>query len=681
MASSGYFNTSSYDGRYLQFSWKRTAQNIANNTSTISWTLKGAGTGGVDWYNAGNFKVVIAGETVFSSTNRIKLYNGTVVASGTYTFKHNADGTKSFAASAEAGIYTVAVNCNGSDTFELDAVPRASQPSCITWPEHTQNVGEFGDTISIHMNRVSAAFNHTVRYKYGTLSGTIGTKVGTGIAWTIPISFMDLLPSGTSGSGTIYVDTYAGDTLIGTKSCGFTAKIPASVKPGCTIALEDVTGIDKVYGSPVKGLSKIKVTVTGTPAYSSPIASYSITANGVRYATQTATTGVLLASGKSTVTATVKDKRGRSGSASYDMTVLDYAAPAITKMVVHRCNQDGTENSRGEYVKVTFSGAISSMSSKNNALWYIKYKKSTATSYTQVSLSALGNVYSVTDHSYIFAADSSSSYDVEVVATDRHNTVSRATSASTAFTLLNVHANGNGLRFGGVAEEEDTLQNDLNFVQRGNRYCYSSIGAASTDGYILMAKIEVTATNSDTPITFVFTRRKATSPMTVHVSFESTADTTPALHDFRYEGENYGAFLVRSGDSVWDLYVQKVSNSDTVTMNDWYTSYRQMKRVSITFPGTIVTSLPQGLEGWYRATPLISRSILDCFYPVGYILLLYNHTDPNTMYPGTTWERLENTLLWATTPGGVIGFVSAQAAKATSGGYAFTQVSVWRRTA
>lgn len=679
MASSGSFNTSSYEGRYLQFAWKETAQSTANNTTTISWTLKGAG-GGSTWYNAGNFKVVIAGETVYSSTSRIQLHNGTTVASGTYTFKHNADGTKSFSASAEAGIYTVAVNCKGNGTFTLDAIPRASQPSCITFPEHTQNVGEFGDTISIHMNRNSSVFTHTVRYQFGSRSGTIATGVTTGTTWTIPLTLMDLIPTTTSGSGTIFVDTYNGTTKIGTKSCGFTAKVPASVKPTCTMTLEDVTGIDQIYGSPVKGLSKIKVTVTAKTAYSSTIAAYSISANGVKYNTATATTSALHTAGTSRVTATVTDRRGRSGSVSYDMTVLNYTAPSITALDVRRCNQDGTANDRGEYVKATFSAAVSSMSSKNNATYKLKYKKSSASSYTEVSLSALVNKFSVSNSEYIFAADSSSAYDVTVTVTDRHGSASRSTSASTAFTLINFGDSGNSLRFGGVATEDDTFQNDLTLIQSGNRYCYSSIGAASTDGYILMAQIEVTATNSDTPITFVFTRRKALSPMKVHVSFVATADTAPALNAFRYEGENYGAFLVRSADSVWDLYVQKVSNSDTVTLNDWYTSYRQMNRVAITFPGTIVTTLPTGLEGWYRATPLVSRSILDAFYPVGYLLLLYSHADPNTMYPGTTWERLENTLLWAT-DSGTIGWISTKVATTTGTGLAVTQVSVWRRTA
>ena len=123
MALSGSLNTTAYSGRYLVLSWTAT-QSIANNTSTISWTLKGAG--GSGYYKAGNFKVVIAGETVYSSSARIELYSGTVVASGSKVIAHNTDGSKSFSASAEAGIYTVAVNCSGSGSFTLDNIPRAA---------------------------------------------------------------------------------------------------------------------------------------------------------------------------------------------------------------------------------------------------------------------------------------------------------------------------------------------------------------------------------------------------------------------------------------------------------------------------------------------------------------------------------------------------------------------------
>lgn len=124
MALSGSFNTTAYSGRYLTFSWTAT-QNVAANTSTISWRLVGAGTGS-GYYVSGNFKVVIAGETVYQSATRIELRVGTVVATGTKTLTHNSDGTKTFSASAEAGIYTVAVNCRGSGNFTLNTIPRAS---------------------------------------------------------------------------------------------------------------------------------------------------------------------------------------------------------------------------------------------------------------------------------------------------------------------------------------------------------------------------------------------------------------------------------------------------------------------------------------------------------------------------------------------------------------------------
>jgi hypothetical protein len=138
MANSGSFNTSNYEGRYLKFSWEVKSQSAADNTTTISWSLVGAGTGKSGYYTSGNFKVVIAGETVYSSSTRINLYNGTKVASGTKTIKHNSDGTKTFTAKAEAGIYYVAVNCSGSGSWSLPAI--AAAPKFTNTPPNITNL-------------------------------------------------------------------------------------------------------------------------------------------------------------------------------------------------------------------------------------------------------------------------------------------------------------------------------------------------------------------------------------------------------------------------------------------------------------------------------------------------------------------------------------------------------------
>lgn len=661
MASSGSFNTTGYsasDGSiYLVFSWTIQSQSIENNTTTISWELRGGGTS-TQWFQTGAVKVNINGEQVYASpVGSFKLKSGDLVASGTRTFSHKDDGSGSFTASATGGIfYYTSANATGSAAFTLDTIARASQPSLVTWPESTANVGDFGEAFSIHMNRKSDSFTHTVRYEYGNRSGTIATKVTTGTTWAVPLAFMNDIPNATSGSGRIYVDTYNGSTLVGTKYTGFTATVPASVKPTVSVTLEDITGVDDIYGSPVVGLSKIKVSATATPSYSSPIASYSVTIDGKTYTSASVTTGLLQNEGDSVVTVTAKDTRGRTSTAwKYTMQVQGYTGPAVSRLTVKRCDADGSDNDQGKYIQVTFSATIDGMGGYNMAAYSLQYKKTSASSWTMKTFSDLVNTYNVTDKTFLFVADESSSYDVQINATDRHTTVTRSTSASTAFALMDWHPSGTGLRFGGVAEESNTLQNDLVLHQTANHYAFSTPGVASQAGYILMARLTHTKANADTPITFVFTQRLQPTPMTVHVQFRTDSTTVdPQLKGITYEGTNYGAFITKTEESVWDLYVQKVSAYDTVTLQDWYSSKTIMDRLTVEFPGTLATEVPEGMVGFYRATPAKLDSLLDHIYPVNSIYISYSHTSPAELFGGT-WTRINNAFLWATTSGGTIG--------------------------
>lgn len=467
MATSGYRNVTVTEWDTLRFTWNLASQDYAKNTSVVTWTLQLiSGTYGQISSTAKKAWSVTINGTKYNGTNTVGIGNNETktLASGSITIAHGADGTKtfSFSFSQEFGITFDGASIgtkSGSGTGTLNTIPRASQPSLITWPETTNNVGNFGDTISIHMNRKSDAFTHTVRYSFGSQSGTIATGVTTGTTWTIPLSFMNLLPAATKGSGLVYVDTYNGSTLVGTKYTGFTANVPTSVKPTCSLQVLDATDIKDTYGNLVRGRSRLLVRLSGVTAYSSPIASYRASANGSTYTVAEFTTDVLHNAGTITVTATVTDKRGRTSDAkSASFPVLDYAAPAISSLSVHRCDEDGTENDQGEYVKVNFDATITSLNSKNSATYKVRYKASTATSYTEVALTALAGQYTVTGGEYIFAASSDHSFDVEVTAADDFGTATRATSASTAFSLFNVHPDGTGWAFGKVAEQSNTLE-------------------------------------------------------------------------------------------------------------------------------------------------------------------------------------------------------------------------------
>ena len=669
MASSGSASVAATKYDTLKFSWWEESQSIANNTTTIGWKMEliAGSYGRISSTASKDWSVTVNGVKT-SGTNKIGISNNSTktLASGTTVIAHNDDGTKSFDYSFSQE-FSITFNDekigtkSGSGSGTLDTIARASQPSCITWPEHTQNVGEFGDEISIHMNRKANTMTHTVRYEFGSQSGTIATGVTTGTTWVIPLSLMNLIPNATSGSGTIYVDTYNGSTKIGTKSCGFTATVPASVKPSLSVTLEDTTGIDDIYGSPVKGLSKIKITPKVTLAYGSPIASYTITANGVTYNTETATTGFLTTAGSSKVTVTVKDKRGRSTTWSYTMTVLDYTSPAISKLTVKRCDADGTENDQGEYAQITFSAAISSMSSKNTATYAVRYKKSTDTTWTEVPFTGLKNKYTVTSHTYVFAADGNHSYDIEVVATDRHSTSPRSTSVSTAFTLYNCHSGGTGWRFGGVAEKENTLQNDLALCQVGNSYAFQPDAFGGEKGYICLALITLTTLNVNAPIVFTINKRGALCPMTVYARFASSSTTTdPDLGSFTYDGDNLGAFMVKTATSTWKLYVDNTSGWSNPCLQSWYTTENQKARLKVTFPNEMVAGTePNVLGTYYRAVPAKMQSILDFIYPVGSIYLSYSHVDPGTLFGGT-WVRMTNTFLWGCDADGDIGVTGGE---------------------
>jgi hypothetical protein len=221
---------------------------------------------------------------------------------------------------------------------------------------------------------------------------------------------------------------------------------------------------------------------------------------------------------------------------------------------------------------------------------------------------------------------------------------------------MNWGADGTSLGIGKVAEKPGTLDVALNaefsgrMIQAGNRYAFSP-SDPGISGYVLMARIVITAENADTPITFIFSRSKAASPMTVYVQLRNDTLDGSDLETIRYEGTNYGAFLVQAGPLIWDLYVLKDGDQDALTLQDWYTSRTMEDRINVTFPGTAVGSLP---ADWYRATPLPQESIRDYIYPVGSVYISWSHVDPADLFGGT-WERIENAFLWGVDSSGTIG--------------------------
>lgn len=343
MANSGSFNTTGYQGRYLTFSWTLVSQSYENNTSTISWTLKGAGNAQSSWYNAGNFKVVINGATAYSSSTRIKLYNGTTVASGTYTITHGSDGTKTFAASAEAGIYTVAVNCSGSGSWSLPTISRAAtitqapnftdeQNPTITY---SNSAGNSVTTLQACISLTGSTDN--IRYRDIP-------KTGTQYTFTLTTAERNTLRAASPNSNTLSVIFYVktvinGSTYYSTLTRTMTIVNAAPTISGVSYADVNNTtvGITGNNQKIIQNNSNVSFTFASLAALkSATLSKIEITVNAVKVTTnlsgssvssRTISYGTINSSSNLAASITLTDSRGNTTSTSINISMLAWSVP------------------------------------------------------------------------------------------------------------------------------------------------------------------------------------------------------------------------------------------------------------------------------------------------------------------------------------------------------------------
>lgn len=443
MALSGSVATNAGEySRYYRLNWTAT-QSIANNTSTISWTLIAAG--GTGWVAERTVYVNIDGTSVYSKSNYVERYPG-VVASGTKTLTHNSDGTRSFNISIGAAVYYSSVTCTGVGSLTLDTIARASDLSVSD--------GTLGVAQTITADRKSSSFTHTLTWKCGSYSGTIATKSpATSWSFTPELKLAEGAPNGTNVYCEFTLTTNNGNTVIGSTKKSVRLAIPNSVVPTCSMSLSDAKGYKDTYGGYIQGQSVLHVVINGSGIFGSSISSYSASANGTRYISQTFDTAPLKTAGSNTITVGVKDSRGRSASASSAITVIPYSVPNIISFSVNRCNADGTENDSGVYAKITYKYSVTDLSNKNTFTVSLNYKKTTDSQWTSITITPIEPLYNVSG-SNIIAVDDAHSYDISLVVTDAFTSASQSTALSTGYCLYHVRASGKGITLGGIAEDD-----------------------------------------------------------------------------------------------------------------------------------------------------------------------------------------------------------------------------------
>lgn len=328
-----------------------------------------------------------------------------------------------------------------------------------------------------------SSFKHTIKYTCGSASGTIITKTSdtVNIPFTPPASLASQNTTGTSLSVKLTITTYCDDKSIGSNTKTITCSIPDTEEfaPSVKMSVEDSTGFDAVFGGMVKGHSKMLVKLSFTPAYGADIVAISTSVLGVKYNEKdidpslrgaNIDVGTVTTANDFTITTTVTDERGITRTATHKVTnILDYSAPQITKLTVGRCNEDGTPNEAGTDVLVTYSASITSLNNLNSCVARVFYKKTTESNYAECDT---WNGGSFSNRKCTFPAETGSSYNVLLTVDDSLKTTTKSTTASTAFTIMHFHKDGQGMAIGKVSEDitKEYLDMGIHTVMQNNKY-------------------------------------------------------------------------------------------------------------------------------------------------------------------------------------------------------------------
>lgn len=415
--------TSSYDGRYLKLTVVEESYSIANNTSTVRWTLESIG-GNVNYYTIYNWGVWVNGQEIYGSqTTYWNSYNfpaKTGSATGTITVAHNADGSAGNVGFQLNGCVYYNRSNSYTGSISLTKIPR--QANLTSAPD-------FNDEANPTINYSNPAGNSV-----GSLDACISltgarddigyravSKTGSSYTFNLTEAERNVLRGACPNSNSLSVKFYlrtiiSGNTYYSTINKTMTIVNGTPTFSASNISYKDsnsstvaVTGNNQKL---VQSLSNLLATITSATAKkSASISKYEATINGV---TKTITSagnidfGVINSANNLTLSVKVTDSRGNTVTASKTVTFLAWVLPTAIISLKRKNNYE-------DQSYLTVNATYSSVDSKNSVTIKYQYKKTTESSYT--SLTTINNGSQVT-----LTLSKDFAWDFKIVITDKFGT-------------------------------------------------------------------------------------------------------------------------------------------------------------------------------------------------------------------------------------------------------------------
>lgn len=423
MATFTLYSANSYQGRKLRL-YCTSSTSIANNTSTINWTLYSEG-GSSSYYTTGPTTVTINGVEVYYKgrtywdSKTFPAAKGSI--SGSLTVTHNSDGKKSISVSVSTAIYTSSVTTN-SGTWTLDNIPRyATITSAPNFTDIQNPTIQYNNQAGTNATSLQACIsltgsNDDIEYRDISLTGTSYT-------FNLTEAERNVLRQATTTSNTrtiyFYLKTViSGNTFYQNKAVTFTI---VNANPTFNVAYLDTnsttTAITGNNQQIIQNKSTLQINITNATAlkYAS-LESASVNINGavttqsISGSSLTLNIGILDVSSNLTVPVTITDSRDNATTINLTIQVLSWSLPNAIISLQRLNNYYPTTN-------LTVDANYSSLDNKNTITIQYQIKKVSDTSY--------GSLTTIQDNVQTqFTADNTYEWNVRIVLTDRLGTYS-----------------------------------------------------------------------------------------------------------------------------------------------------------------------------------------------------------------------------------------------------------------
>lgn len=332
MASTFILRTDDFQTRYLELTCQQ-VKDIANNRSTISWTLSVLG-GTSSYYQTGPTTVTIAGKQVYYckqmawDTKVFPAARGSV--SGSLVVDHDAYGNATIAVTLATSIYTGIVS-EYRNNWTLDSIPR--QATITAYANFTDvdnpnisfsNPGNYRMDVWLEPNPVG---DHLCIRENIPNTGSY--------TWSLTDAEKEALRNKCPGNSCpIRIGLYSyvsGVQYADYRDITYTMTEHAGTKPTVSLAVSQNNGAlpSAFSGLYIQGKTRVNVAVSATGKYNAKINGYSGNVDSKAYSGANFTSDVLQNYGSVSVYGYATDARGFTGSAEKKIDVVAYSKPLV----------------------------------------------------------------------------------------------------------------------------------------------------------------------------------------------------------------------------------------------------------------------------------------------------------------------------------------------------------------